>query len=348
MSIAIIILFGIILFGIKISPRNKFFNDYAGKKQTSTINGIFTILIFLSHSAQYITLNSALDRPYLTIRNLLGQLVVTSFLFFSGFGIMESISKKGTDYVKQIPKNRFFKVWYHFAIALIPFIILSFIFEKHYPITHILLSFTGYTAVGNSNWFMLATFAMYIIVFISFMICKNVKNKAWAVALTFALTGLFILFEYKMGLETYYYNTILCFPAGMVFSMLKPYFDKFVMKNDAKWFVAVVVTFIAFIIARHFCGISIFIYNAFSIFFVIVIMLVLMKIKVGNKILDFFGNHIFSFFILQRIPMIILSEIGFSKYQYLFVVVSFVCTVCITLLFDWLMSKTDKIIYSKK
>lgn len=346
MIIFLIIVIGILFLNMKVAPQGEFFNDYAGRKQTATINGIFTILIFFSHSAQYITFKGALDKPYLTMRGFLGQLVVASFLFFSGFGIMESISKKGMDYVKKIPQNRFFKVWYHFALSLIPFIILGFVFEKHYKISQILLAFTGYRSVGNSNWFMLATFAMYIIVFISFMICK--MHKVLGIILTFALTGGFIFFEYKMGLETYYYNTILCFPAGMVFSMIKPYFDKFVMKNDLIWHITAGMTALMFIVARHFSTGNIAIYNAVAILLVMLLMILAMKIKIENQILDFFANHIFSFFILQRIPMIILSEIGYNKHKYSFIVISFICTVCITLIFDTLMGKTDKLIYARK
>lgn len=346
MTIFLVILIGILFLGMKISPQGEFFNDYAGKKQTSTINGIFTILIFLSHSIQYLALEGPLDNAYLTLRYTLSQLVVAPFLFFSGFGIMESISKKGMDYVKQIPKNRFFKVWYHFALALIPFIILSFIFERHYKLSHILLAFTGFTAVGNSNWFMLATFAMYLIVFVSFMLCK--KHKVWGIIITFALTGAFIFFEYKMGLETYYYNTILCFPAGMVFSMIKPYFDKFIMKNDLIWYSSTGIAALLFVTTKDVAKANIVTYNGFAILFVILLMMLAMKIKLGNRILDFFGSHIFSFFILQRIPMIILSEIGYNKQKYSFIVVSFICTVVITILFDKLMEKTDKLIYSKR
>lgn len=345
MIIFMIIIIGTLFLGMKVSPQGEFFNDYSGKKQTATINGIFTILIFLSHASQYLILEGAVDESYLTMNEFLGQLVVAPFLFFSGYGIMESINKKGIDYVKKIPKNRFFKVWYHFALALIPFIILSFVFERNYTLSHILLSFTGYRAVGNSNWFMLVTFAMYIIVFVSFMICKN--HKILGIVLTFALTGAFIFLEYKLGLETRYYNTILCFPAGMAFSMIKPYFDKFVMKSDTIWYITAGATALLFIAIKQIITRNIF-YNLFSIIFIVLLMLLAMKIKISNQILDFFGNHIFSFFILQRIPMIILSEIGYTEHKYAFIVVSFICTVLITVLFDWLMRKTDKLIYSKE
>lgn len=347
MIIFIVILIGILFSGMKISPQGEYFVDYAGKKQTATINGVFTLLIFLSHSIQYLTLDGPLDAAYLTLRYTLNQLVVAPFLFFSGFGIMESIGKKGMDYVKGIPKNRFFKVWYHYALSLIPFILVNLIFNKGYSFVQTLLSFTGIRAIGNSNWFMLATFVMYIIVFASFMICR--QHKVWGIVLTFALTGIFMFIEYKAGYGTYYYNTVLCFAAGMAFSMIKPHFDRQVMKNDTLWYVWAGGAALIFAALKDVASVHIIVYNIFSILFVVLLMLLAMKIKIGNPILDFFGRHVFSFFILQRIPMIILEEIGYAKaHRYAFIVISFICTIILTVLFDKLMEKTDKLIYCAK
>ena len=36
----------------------------------------------------------------------LEQLMVTMFLFYSGYGVMESIKRKGDDYIKSFPKKR--------------------------------------------------------------------------------------------------------------------------------------------------------------------------------------------------------------------------------------------------
>ena len=120
MLIFLIILAGIIIYGIKISKRGAFFDDYSAPKQTAAINGIFSLLIFLSHSSQYLTLNEAIDKPYSLLCMYLGQLVVATFLFFSGYGMMESISKKGQSYIKSMPSKRLFKTWYHFGDFFCP------------------------------------------------------------------------------------------------------------------------------------------------------------------------------------------------------------------------------------
>lgn len=346
MLIFLIMLIGIIFIDINPAKENTFHTDYCGPKQTSAINGIFTILIFLSHASQYVTLDGTLDAPYLTMRKYMAQLVVVSFLFFSGFGIMESIKKKRQSYVKSILTNRLFKVWYHFAIALLPYIAVNYIFARNYGLYKTIFSFTGYTSIGNSNWYMLVTFALYVIVFLAFTLSK--KHPLPGVFLVFVLTFVFSFWEWKMGLASRYYNTIFCFPAGMLFSMMKPYFDKYVMKNDMLWAGTFTIFFGVFYYFSTFRNASLIHYNLFSILAVILIMLFTMKVKITNNILNWFGSHVFSVFILQRIPMIILKEMGYTDHTYGFIITAFIITIFMSIVFDKIMNHLDSIIFCKK
>lgn len=345
MNFVLIILISALFLGMKLPDEGKFHYDYSSQKQTSIINGLFTLLIFFSHASQYISLGGSLDDAYLSFRTYMGQLVVASFLFFSGFGIMESISKKGNDYVKSIPSKRLFRVWYHFAFAIILFLAVAIIFNTKYSAKRILLSFIGYMSIGNSNWYMFVTFAMYIIIYISFMIGK--KHKAIGLTLVFALSVGFAVFESKIGLHETFYNTLFCLPFGMLFSVIKPYFDRFVMKNDLVYLLSTGAIIIVYYIFEQNRALSVFHYNAFAILAVILIMMVTMKVKIGNPILEFFSKHIFSFFILQRIPMIILDNLGVSDNKYSFVILSFVATLCMSVAFDNLTKRTDALIFKK-
>jgi membrane-bound acyltransferase YfiQ involved in biofilm formation len=345
MIFVLIILVAILFMNMKVTPQGEFHTDYCSLKQTATINGLFTLLIFFSHASQYVTLDGALDEPYLAFRKYIGQLVVASFLFFSGFGIMESIKKKGINYVKGIPKKRLFKVWYHFAVAILLYIAVDLVLQREYSLKDTILSFTGYKTVGNSGWYLFVTFCMYIIIFISFMISR--KSNIAGVIIVFALTIAFTFWEINMGLADRFYNTIFCFPVGMLFSLIKPYFDKVIMKNDIIYALMLLVFLFAFNYFSITRNRNIINYNLFAIFTVFIIMAITMKIKIGNAILDFFGNHVFSFFILQRIPMIILTEVGVNKNKYLFITFCFIITICLSLIFDKCMSKTDKLIYKK-
>lgn len=347
MLIFAFILICIIFVDIQSAGKNEFYNDYCSPKQTTSINGIFVILVFFSHATQYLKLNGPLNTPYATFKGYIGQLIVVTFLFYSGYGIMESIKKKGIDYVKSIPWKRFFRIWYHFAIAVGLYVVWCLAFNKDYPISRYLLTFTGWESIGNSNWYMLSMFVLYIAVFIAFIIFR--KSNLAAIALTAVLAFSFILFERKMNMPGYYYNTLMCFIVGMLFSLVKPYFDKIFLKNDVIWVIgmgAVCGLFIFFGTKRN---ISVIYYTLWAILFAVLVLFVTMKAKIQNSILDWFGHHVFSIYILQRLPMSTLQQFKFNETRpFAFLIISFVSTIVIAIIFDAAMEKIDSLIYNRK
>lgn len=347
MLIFVLGLVAVLCAGLTARGKNEFFEDYLCPKNTTTINAIFSVLIFLSHSAQYVSLKGDLDAPYFEMRAWLGQIVVVTYLFFSGFGIMESIKKKGRSYVKAMPTQRFFRLWYQFALMMVMYIVLGFVIGREMDPINTLLAFTGYTSLGNSNWYMLATFLMYIFIYLSFMVSG--KYKWLGVTLTTLLTmGYIAAMVETEFLELRFYDTIFCFPLGMLYSSVKPRIDKLVMKNDVVWS-AVAVALVA---ALMYCAQNRFdtINHRLGLYALapLVIVVMMMKLNISSSILDWFGRHIFSFFMLQRIPMLLLRYLGLNKEPYFFIIACFFATVLLATAFDALIEKIDPIIFRKK
>ena len=72
------------------------FNEgYLDKEQTSVINGIFVIIVFLGHSFKYTSLGSIFDIAYDTFKFHIDQMIVVPFLFYSGFGMMSKTKSGG-------------------------------------------------------------------------------------------------------------------------------------------------------------------------------------------------------------------------------------------------------------
>lgn len=347
MVIFMFILIAAIFVNIQAAGKNELYSDYCSPKQTTAINGIFVVLVFFTHAAQYLKLSDPLTKPYMSLKGYMAQLVVVTFLFYSGYGMTESIKKKGMDYVKSIPTKRLFRIWYHFAIAVSLFVIWNLIFGKEYSISKTLLAFTGWSSIGNSDWYMLTTFVIYIFMFISFMIFR--KSKLAAVILTSVLCFAFILFQRKMGRPGYCYNTMMCFPAGMFFSLIKPYFDKLFLKNDVIWALGLGASFGLFCYFGTLRNVSVIFYTLWALFAAALVLFITMKVKIQNSILDWFGRHVFSIYILQRLPMNTLSRFGLNKsHPYAFVIICFVSTIIMAILFDSLTEKTDSLIYNRR
>ena len=78
-------------------------------EHTQAIKGFFVITIFLSHFSSYVHLETWYDKPLKIYCSLFAQLMVAPFLFYSGFGIFESVKNKGSAYIQTFPKKRFLK-----------------------------------------------------------------------------------------------------------------------------------------------------------------------------------------------------------------------------------------------
>ena len=168
MIILLIILVIISLYGIKLASFHK---DYISLDGTNAIKGIFAVLILYSHMRQYLTLTDTFaNNSYNAILKYIGQMMVTMYLFYSGYGLMESQRKK-LNYRKNFPKNRLLKILIHFDIVVILYIILQFILGKQFSILEYLGSLIGWTSLGNSNWFIFVILSLYVAFY--FSLCFN-------------------------------------------------------------------------------------------------------------------------------------------------------------------------------
>ena len=98
----IIILF-LALYGSSF-VKSGFNQDYLGKEQCNAIKGIFILVVFIRHIWPYLRdfgydFSSLGDGIFMKIDRCMGQLIVVAFLFYSGYGVMESIKYKGKQYL---------------------------------------------------------------------------------------------------------------------------------------------------------------------------------------------------------------------------------------------------------
>lgn len=353
MIIFLLLLMAIIFCGISLSPQKQFQKDYISKSTTANIKGIFVILILFSHYTQYVTLGGIYDDAYLILREHLNQMVVVMFLFYSGFGIMRSIQSKGFHYIRNRLPERFLKVWIQFAVAVLLFLITGLLLGKHFTAGHVLLSFVGWESIGNSNWYIFDTLVAYVLIFCSFLPFVFVKSKKLREYLGCILfTVLIVCFVYGMmsaGRSGYWYNTIFIFPLGCWYALWQEKIEKLVMRNDF-WYVLCVLAnagIYVFSFERRWTG-GIEMYTVWACSFTAAIVLFTMKCSVSGNLLSWFGQHVFSVYILQRIPMMVLDRLGMAEtHKYLFLIFSFLITILMAMVFDECMEKLWKKIRSK-
>ncbi len=344
MSLILLLFLISFLIGAKPAKRGEFFPDYASLEKSNSIKGIFVIFVFFRHYAQYVTLDSVWDKGFSLINYMLGQMIVVAFLFYSGYGVMCSIEKKGISYVKSLPLQRALRVWVHYAIAVGLFWLVNLLMGRTISARKLIGTLLCWDAIGNSTWYIMAIIISYLLAYISFRFCINQKKlgAAWLTFLT--VCAVFALIPVRPGR---YYNTLLCFPLGVWWAIYKDKIDAF-LKKGMNYGIALSGCMILTVVTNGLRNHNVWIYELASVSFVCVGVLITMKLSLKNRLIQYAGSHVFSLFILQRLPMLYLSKATeLEKNPYLFFAVTFVITFIISFLFDFCIDRLDKLTFGR-
>ena len=313
------ILFVLILFGFYGNNLiRKGFNEEAlSISQCNVVKGYCILLVFISHSNQYL-INSGYnistfgDALYFRMMGAIGQLMVVMFLFFSGYGIMESYKKRGKEYVASMPKKRILATLLNFDVAVLSYVALNFLIGKSMTINQIFFSFIAWDSVGNSNWYIFCILLCYLISYFVFILYVR-QQPIHSIVFLLTLFVLFIIVVFCLSFlkRSWWYNTMLCFPFGMLYSMMKGKINSLFHANYIKCLSLLVLAFLVF----RYIPFSLrgFLYNMESMTFSLIIVLIMMKTELNNKYLIWMGQKLFPLYIYQRLMMSAIYEIPAGK-----------------------------------
>ncbi|MDO4803834.1 MAG: acyltransferase family protein [Lachnospiraceae bacterium] len=334
MNIVLAVMLLLSLWGCRV--RKSGVDGYMSLEQTTAINGIFVMFVFAGHFRQYITYGKY-DMLFAFVNAKMGPIKVTTFLFFSGFGIMYSIMNKH-GYLSRLPK-RIFRVLLHFDMAILLYLIINTIIGRRYPVSDVLLSLTGWESIGNSNWYIFAILYLYLFTYLAGRICgENYHKIAAMVAIGCAL---YIFLTYIGGRPQHFYNTIFCYSAGVIYTVYYEQIKVALGSDRRNPIIATIIAFAAFalcyllslIIGNPMIKLALFElrYALFSVFAATASSFII----VGNPVLLWLGRHIFEIYILQRIPMMLLRGVFSNVYVY------FVACVLATLVMTVIFRKIE-------
>ena len=152
-------------YNLKLKGLDNFFLDYMKLDNTNSIKGIFVWIIIFSHKSTYGNFKSYM---YYKILANLRQKVVSMFLFYSGFGILESYKKKGINYAKTLPIKALIIFIKSQLIILIYLFVNIFIFKYKITLKQYFLAIIFKSSLGNSNWFAFTIIIFYLYAYLSF------------------------------------------------------------------------------------------------------------------------------------------------------------------------------------
>lgn len=325
MDILIILPLLYILCTFRISLRG--YPDSIGREQTGAIKGFWALMILYQRGRSYLTPDAfgIHDNLFNLFLDLCGQLIVVMFLFYSGYGIMCALRRNTEAYLSTFLSHRFLKAWLMFAMAVGCFLLLDIVLGYRYTISTVLLSFTGWESIGNSNWFMFDILVLYLFTYVSLkIVVRSGLSLKGALTIIFIFTLFLIICLKRADKGSWWVDTVLAYPVGMLYGLYKERFENLV--RGRRWIPAFISIFLLFVTgyaANRFgwfdSGLICIRLLRFLTFigtssvFALVIVMLTMKVRITSPGLTWLGRNAFAIYILQRLPMIIFAHFGLNN-----------------------------------
>lgn len=323
------------LINANVKCGNKFFTDYMDLENTYNVRGVFVWMIVFRHSTGYYYRNP--KKTSIIIDESFQQNIVSLFLFYSGYGIYKSFSKKGASYIKTLPIKSII-LFIKTQLILLLFLLTNKILKKKITLKDYFYAVILKKSIGNSYWFAFAIISFYIEAFFSFILIRNKKYNFLGILFLTIICYFHIKFVYK-----YYYpkeiitvDTIICFITGFYYCYFQTCLDKIIMLNDISYLAIIsIIAFSYYKFHIHINRAILFYKNIKNFFFTLMAVLLTMKIQFKNDFLKLMNSHSYSIFLLQRIIFILIYEKGiFKDYPFIRFFIQFSVVVLISCIFD--------------
>lgn len=311
MFICYIAIFLLCLYGIEYNRKSPFHpqNGCLSRPVTDSIKGIFILIVFFRHIHQNIRRAipnlelSSLDNWFLTIDQLIRQLLVVMFLFYSGYGVMEAIKNKGQSYIDAIPRKRIMITYINYAIAVSIFIIGNIIVGIDYSTSQNVMAYTIWQSIGQPTWYIFCILSCYGITYISFKMINN-QRKALIFSILLGL-GYITIIQYILPDKSFWYDTVLAYNGGLALSLyisnISEYFQKYYMKV----LIIMICTFVVlyYMSYRGIFNLGYITPNLCGIAMAYLIVIITMRIRIHNKVLRWLGKNLFPIYMYHLIPI---------------------------------------------
>ncbi len=303
MALALFVL--LLLYKVKLAGRGDFSVDSFNVDDTRALKGVFTVAVILHHLCPSLqgTLSS------LTVFENVGFLAVGGFFFISGYGLMY-----GAKHKKGYLKGFLFK---RLSVVLIPhYLVIPFYILASYVSGSLVRDYIILCLSGVVIWYAAAITVMYLCFFVSVKLFGLKWGKLSLAVLT-ALYALAMILLYENGLiyfGSWWYNSIICFPLGVLYCDLKGPIDSFVKRF---YYPLVAVTaavwVLSFFLSSKCADASHVLTPAAESLcaaaFCAVTVLLSMKLRVGNRLLWLFGELSFEMYLTHALWMELLTLI---------------------------------------
>ena len=312
-------------FGAKRAGKHEISGEFLSLKQAKLIQASACLGILLHHLTQSVTNYAFLPQMPITILNFCGFLFTAIFFFFSGYGLLTSLQNK-PGYLSTFLQRRLVAVLVPFwIINALGVVLLAAGYGISYTWKDALSDIFGLTLVNSNGWFIIEIVVLYIVFFVLFSLFRN---RDLALVLLCIFTVLLIVFASLRGHDVngvksswfkgeWWYNSTIAFPFGLLFARFRERLIAFFNRRYPVKLLIVaslfVVLFILSVITVSRYGyyhtmtihakrdetITLISQSAAATFFVLLVVLLNMKITLGNRVLSYIGGIAMELFLVH-------------------------------------------------
>ena len=283
------------------------------KEQSTALNGVSILLVYICHTwhlcLQPMGYESSniFDSSFLFLKGHVKQLLVVTFLFYSGYGCVEQIKTKGSVYVDALPVKRILVTWLNFAVAVVLFALVHLLLGEDISCKTILAAFTGLRQIGNPSWYIVCILWGYVAIYlVSKLLVKSRFRHNRIVlgggVLAFMLGYIVFAMIVKPG-KTWWWDTALVIPFGVFVSLYKEQISDFIKRYY--WLILSLSTLLFVVCYKLPISIRGTWYNVVSIFFMMSVLLITCRLRINNQALQWLGCHVFPIYMYHMLFFLI-------------------------------------------
>lgn len=327
----ILIALVIMLFlGSRLSGKGEWQEEPFSLEASKAIQGFCAVAIIVHHLAQDLMAEAGV----LSFFSELGILFVGVFFFFSGYGLFTSLKSKN-NYLKGFLKKRLVTILIPFYVCILVFVTFACINGQKFGLKDALATISGWILINSHMWYIVEIAVLYLVFF---AVYKLIKNRAVATTVmglfVVALTIGSLLLGHGADMSSkfwfmgeWWYNTTLVFVLGIIVSQNS---DK--LRVFARRFYKLLLPVFA-VLTVVFGFLTKYALNKWSywyeypgypgykekflclsfqlpwvLFFVVTLLLIMMKVKFGNPVLKFLGSISLELYLIHNLFLT-----GFNK-----------------------------------
>lgn len=248
-----------------ISVDNKEYRLLFDRTDTTFLRGLSILAIVIHHIYQFtsyvygITYPSALNLLFSSF----GYMGVSVFFMLSGYGLTCSVKKNAP-----ITKTYIIS---HLTKLIEPFIyvwILDLLFFYTSP-NESLINLISLSLSNNELWFLKEIFILYLLYLLPFIIYRN---HSQAIIIPLLLSTIFAIIVSFIATPSYWWNSTLCFPLGILCSLRKDNIDLIYKKHRySLCFLFAVLFTVSYFLSYHYILVEILRSISFAILAILLV-----------------------------------------------------------------------------